>query len=631
MRRKRLGAPDTAPQDDTRLALYGLGYMRDSRLYRMMTTAGEVTWRRPADAPGAPADSWFNLFFIHQNHAQRGTKNAVSEKQLPKWLDLVVWGHEHASKTEPTPSTENPFDVSQPGSSVQTTLSEDEARPKRILLLTLKGSDFRTETLPLRSVRPFVFENLVLRDEPSLAARPDDVEAISRYLHDAVEAAIARALQQASTADGGAATGAGPGALLSHGAEATGAAPAAAVSAALPLVRLRVDHSGGYSTVPLQRFGAAFQGRVANPWDLLQFHKAAAKRVKPERGGAGAATVPADGVGDADGAEPEGSEHRRIDALVSAHLPATLQILAEVDMALALEEFVQRDEKGALEKAVRTALAESQKKVAARGVPEVDDPAEMLRAINCVVQEIKAGKAARADGGGRGGDPGPTSAAAAAQPAAAWQGEDVDMVADGDAGDGGAAAVARGRAKPAAAKPRAKPVATKAKPKQATVTGLFGRAAQADADDDADEQPVARRAPSRRAAAAPKQTYAEGDSEEGAEDDGDDDFGAGQALRRGAARGGAAGGADETNESEDDADLEEEAAEDGALAPKRKAAAPRGGRGKGKAAAPSTKRGRAAADTPLHDSRCVAARLMRSLRSLFCLLTAVCFPTGSSQ
>ena len=29
--------------------------MRDSRLYRMMTTTGDVTWRRPADAPGAPA------------------------------------------------------------------------------------------------------------------------------------------------------------------------------------------------------------------------------------------------------------------------------------------------------------------------------------------------------------------------------------------------------------------------------------------------------------------------------------------------------------------------------------------------------------------------------------------------
>ena len=192
------------PQGDTRLALYGLGYMRDSRLYRMMMTDGDVTWKRPADAPGAPADSWFNLFFIHQNHAQRGTKNAVSEKQLPHWLDLVVWGHEHASKTEPTPSTEQPFDVSQPGSSVHTTLSEDEARPKRILLLSLKGADWRSETLQLRRVRPFVFQNIALRDEPTLAARPEDADAVARFLSDAVEAAITRAHAQAADARVGA-------------------------------------------------------------------------------------------------------------------------------------------------------------------------------------------------------------------------------------------------------------------------------------------------------------------------------------------------------------------------------------------------------------------------------------------
>ena len=542
--------------------------MRDSRLYRMMTTTGDVTWRRPADAPGAPADSWFNLFFIHQNHAQRGSKSAVSEKQLPKWLNLVVWGHEHASKTEPTPSSEGTFEVSQPGSSVHTTLSEDEARPKKIMLLTLKGEDWKAETLPLRTVRPFVFENIALRDEPTLAARPDDAEAVARFLHAAVDNAITRALAQAD-AEGAAAPATAP-------PDAVGAAPAAV----LPLVRLRVDHSGGFPTVPLQRFGSAFQGRVANPWDLLQFHKSATKRAKMERGpAADAGAAAAEDV--TEGAEA--NEYRRIDALVAQHLPAQLQILTEGDMALALEDFVQRDEKNALANAVRDALEESQRKVAAHGMPAgaADDPGEMLKTIKVVVQEMHAGKPARAT----------TARAAAADRAgpSGAAGADVDMTA----GDDDDAPVARSKA---AAKPRAKAAAAKPKAaakagKQATVAGMFGRAAAGGTADDGagDEPSPSRRPPARRAAAA-KKKYAESDGE-GA-DGSEDEFDAGK------------GGEEDSS----DADAIDEDAEDSPR-PKRKApAAKAAAKGKGKAAA-APKRGRAAAaeDVVEIDERCVHA------------------------
>jgi double-strand break repair protein MRE11 len=572
--------------------------MRDSRLYRMMTTAGDVTWRRPSDAPGVPSDSWFNLFFIHQNHAQRGTKNAVSEKQLPEWLDLVVWGHEHASKTEPTPSSEGPFDVSQPGSSVHTTLSEDEARPKRILLLALKGADWRTETLPLRRVRPFVFENVALRDVEALKARPDDADAVARFLHDAVEAAIVRAAQQAADADAGAAGAAATGASVpppaQSGAGGTAAPGAAASAATLPLVRLRVDHSGGYPTVPLQRFGAAFQGRVANPWDLLQFHKAAAKRAaKPERGG-GAADGGAEVDAEEGGAGAEVSEHRKIDALVSQHLPATLQILMEGDMALALEDFVQRDEKHALERAVQHALADSQKKVAARGMQEgeQDDQAALVKTINVVMQEMQARKTQRGTAARAGAD--------GAGPSGAGQDADMD-----DAG--GAAPAAKARPKAAPAKPRAKAGAAapaKGKGKQTTVTGLFSARASAggagggagDGDDDDDTPVAARRMPARRAAAT-KKPYADGsDDEEGVDDDGDDDFGV---ARGGAGRRGKRGGGDSEEEEDEDDDMEEEEEEEEEERPaKRKPAAAAKGKGKA-AAAPTAKRSRAVAEEPI--------------------------------
>ena len=47
--------------------------------------------------------------------------------------------------------------------------------------------------------------------------------------------------------------------------------------APLPLIRLRVDYTG-FSTINSQRFGQKFVGKVANPQDVLHWHKAAAKK-----------------------------------------------------------------------------------------------------------------------------------------------------------------------------------------------------------------------------------------------------------------------------------------------------------------------------------------------------------------
>lgn len=40
-----------------------------------------------------------------------------------------------------------------------------------------------------------------------------------------------------------------------------------------PLIRLKVEYSGGFSTINPQRFGQRFVGRVANPNDILLFHR----------------------------------------------------------------------------------------------------------------------------------------------------------------------------------------------------------------------------------------------------------------------------------------------------------------------------------------------------------------------
>ena len=76
----------------TRLALYGLGYIRDARLHQMFSVKGNVEWARPENTEATALTSWFNMMLIHQNRVSHTPKNAISERYLPSWLDLVVWG-----------------------------------------------------------------------------------------------------------------------------------------------------------------------------------------------------------------------------------------------------------------------------------------------------------------------------------------------------------------------------------------------------------------------------------------------------------------------------------------------------------------------------------------------------------
>ena len=87
----------------TKVALYGLGYIRDNRLHQMFSVKGCVRWHRPAETEDCSSSSWFNVMLIHQNRAAH-SKNAISDRYLPSWLDYVVWGHEHECLVEPTES-----------------------------------------------------------------------------------------------------------------------------------------------------------------------------------------------------------------------------------------------------------------------------------------------------------------------------------------------------------------------------------------------------------------------------------------------------------------------------------------------------------------------------------------------
>lgn len=51
------------------------------------------------------------------------------------------------------------------GSSIATSLCEGESKPKHIGILTVNKMKFKLEKLKLQTVRPFIFDNLILKDE----------------------------------------------------------------------------------------------------------------------------------------------------------------------------------------------------------------------------------------------------------------------------------------------------------------------------------------------------------------------------------------------------------------------------------------------------------------------------------
>jgi len=276
-------APVLLRKGATRVALYGLGNVRDERLNRTWE-AKKVKFLRPAeddDADGGAKDGaskFFNVFVLHQNRdAGRGTKNCVHESMIPEWMDLVIWGHEHECRIDPRESATGTFRLTQPGSSVATSLVPGEAEQKHVALMSIRGDSFKLEPLKLTAVRPFVHDDLVLGDVASLAsgAAPEgqagDAAAASETDVAAVLAEKVETLVRRALADAPAPRYADQQFKLQD--------------ATKVLVRLRVDHTG-FPKINAQRFGGSFVAKVANPAEVLHFVKKARRAAGGSKKGA---------------------------------------------------------------------------------------------------------------------------------------------------------------------------------------------------------------------------------------------------------------------------------------------------------------------------------------------------------
>lgn len=97
-------------------------------------------------------------------------------------IDLVVWGHEHDCRISPEIVAGKKYAITQPGSSVATSLADGESVEKcvsqisyphctpadqlvrHVALLEIQGKDYQMTPIPLRTVRPFVIEQVVLTE-----------------------------------------------------------------------------------------------------------------------------------------------------------------------------------------------------------------------------------------------------------------------------------------------------------------------------------------------------------------------------------------------------------------------------------------------------------------------------------
>ncbi|XP_052608493.1 double-strand break repair protein MRE11 isoform X2 [Peromyscus californicus insignis] len=332
-------SPVLLQKGSTKLALYGLGSIPDERLYRMFVNK-KVTMLRPKE----DEHSWFNLFVIHQNRSKHGNTNFIPEQFLDDFIDLVIWGHEHECKIGPTKNEQQLFYVSQPGSSVVTSLSPGEAVKKHVGLLRIKGRKMNMQKLPLRTVRQFFMEDVVLANHPSLfnPDNPKVTQAIQSFCLEKIEGMLENAERE----------------RLGN-----------PLQPEKPLIRVRVDYSGGFEPFSVLRFSQKFVDRVANPKDVIHFfrHREQKGKTGEEINFGKLITKPAS----------EGTT-LRVEDLVKQYFQTAeknvqLSLLTERGMGEAVQEFVDKEEKDAIEELVKYQLEKTQRFLKERHIDAVED------------------------------------------------------------------------------------------------------------------------------------------------------------------------------------------------------------------------------------------------------------------
>ncbi|KAJ1910200.1 meiotic recombination [Mycoemilia scoparia] len=367
-------SPVMLRKGDTYLALYGLGNIRDERLHR--TFKGEsVTFEPPPETLPSPTTfskngkiDWFNLLAIHQNRVPHGPSSHIPEKFLEDFLHLVIWGHEHECLIDPEESSEAPFYVSQPGSSVATSLSVGEAKPKYIGILKIHKQEFSVEKIRLKNVRPFVIHDVSL-DKNSTLYDPMLKKGLEKYLQHRIDTMIkdAKSLYKIQLK------------------ESQDYVPAYLGSDPKPLIRIRVEYTEELDSFYPHRFALSYSDRVANPKDILLFKRPRTEIVRESN------SCCAREIGDTptkhrhnsddNSNNLEAAELYKVEDLVKNHLNTNdLQLLIDMEMSEAVKQFVDKGDTSVIQRYVAKSLKEIQDELS-QSIQPLCEEAELIEEL----------------------------------------------------------------------------------------------------------------------------------------------------------------------------------------------------------------------------------------------------------
>ncbi|KAF9917298.1 Double-strand break repair protein mre11a [Lobosporangium transversale] len=352
----------------SRLALYGIGNIRDERLHQTFLRRN-VKMMRPVEEEDE--EPWYNLLVLHQNRVMHGPKSYIPEAFLDDFINLVIWGHEHECLIDPTYNPQQGFHVSQPGSSVATSLSEGESKEKHVAILKICKGRFNIQKIRLQSVRPFIMSDVVLADHD---LDPTNQQKVNRFISEKVRELVQKAKEEWTEKNGHVSRKR----RMYNEDNSDEEEPAQETvqtqepEVPKPLIRLRVEYSGGYEIFNPQRFGQEFVDMVANPRDVVHFYRRKTTvnksntKTKPEMD---------------DVAAPEKLDTMRVENLVQKYLSAqNLSILPEIQLADAVRIYVEKDEKDAVKDFVLTSLDRMQKAIRTKQNIELEEA--LLKEIN---------------------------------------------------------------------------------------------------------------------------------------------------------------------------------------------------------------------------------------------------------
>ncbi|XP_037745616.1 double-strand break repair protein MRE11 isoform X4 [Chelonia mydas] len=203
---------------------------------------------------------------------------------------------------------------------------------RHIGLLHIKGKKMNMEKIPLETVRSFYIEDIVLADHPDIfnPDNPKVTQAVQVFCMEKVETLLDNAERE----------------RLGNPRQPE-----------KPLVRLRVDYSGGFEPFSIHRFSQKFMERTANPKDIIHFFRHREQKEKNE-----------DEINFEKLTRRPASEGTtlRVEDLVkqyfqTAEQKVQLSLLTERGMGEAVQEFVDKEEKDAIEELVKFQLEKTQR------------------------------------------------------------------------------------------------------------------------------------------------------------------------------------------------------------------------------------------------------------------------------